>query len=510
MGKKKGFLRKVISGIGKVPRETIRIIDQTIGLGNKAIEKSGLDKVLPSGGKLGVSTSSGSHGGSNIHYQPSNSSTSIGFGISNAGNASLFVDNQVAVSLTTPPAHFIEQVSERVIITTESKPATNSDNYTIYEEVQPFNNRLAERDQLLREMHGPGYIPESSLATMGSVALGSAIKQFLQDSSQAANSMAEVYLDTYVNIYSANDTQRAEAWTRNQERAVNAVQSIANALHNPGIIKTHYENKFQDAHDSFVAAHDSSDFIEAGAAAGQALYGVYNISAVATGATVLTAKAISSAAKTANRFITANEFRTPVVFQFQGSRLNSGIPLDELEFRAPIVKKSSLCNDDLVPSSHPDSVNIRLSLLKDRYRLLEENGLLENRARILIGMENGSKGRTVFRNRHLYDPNFVRKDGLTNLEAMKLEGWAPIGYDGKTVNVIHHFEQKHDGAWVVISQTFHRQNTKLLHSTPQPTSGVNHGKYGTQRIQFWKSEAADIIAELNGTINVNTTPGPKL
>lgn len=51
MSKKKGLLRKVGKFVGKLPRETFRVIDQGLGLGNKAIEKTRLDKVLAGGGR---------------------------------------------------------------------------------------------------------------------------------------------------------------------------------------------------------------------------------------------------------------------------------------------------------------------------------------------------------------------------------------------------------------------------------------------------------------------------
>lgn len=82
---------------------------------------------------------------------------------------------------------------------------------------------------------------------------------------------------------------------------------------------------------------------------------------------------------------------------------------------------------------------------------------------------------------------------------------APIGHDGNTLNVIHHFDQRHHGEWVVKPQTFHIQNTKLLHSTPKPNGGVNHKKYGRERKLFCNLEAESILDELGVKLD-----GPRL
>jgi hypothetical protein len=186
----------------------------------------------------------------------------------------LFIDNNVAALLTTPKANFTEKATERIIIESD-------ENHTI-------NNKIAERDELLRETYGPGYIPESSLATMGFVAIGAAAKELYQDSIQAANAMTNLYLDTHVNIYSANEEQRAEAWTRNQELTANVTQAVSKVIDNPGIVATHYSNRAQEASNSFAAAYNTGDLIGAGKAAGHIVYDVYTTSTTTTGAVSLT------------------------------------------------------------------------------------------------------------------------------------------------------------------------------------------------------------------------------
>ena len=63
-------MAKRISFLKRIRRETYRIFDQVLDVGNAVIEKTGVEKILiavSGGGSLGVSTSSGPSGGNNIH-----------------------------------------------------------------------------------------------------------------------------------------------------------------------------------------------------------------------------------------------------------------------------------------------------------------------------------------------------------------------------------------------------------------------------------------------------------
>lgn len=44
--------------------------------------------------------------------------------------------------------------------------------------------------------------------------------------------------------------------------------------------------------------------------------------------------------ESANSFIMANNFRSPITFRFEAGRLNGGIPFDQIGFRNPLVKKT--------------------------------------------------------------------------------------------------------------------------------------------------------------------------
>ncbi len=99
---------------------------------------------------------------------------------------------------------------------------------------------------------------------------------------------------------------------------------------------------------------------------------------------------------------------------------------------------------------------------------------------------NGNK---VFQRDDLFDPNFLdKKSGLTNLELMK-KGRAPIGADGKPIN-LHHMTQQHEGAIAEVTQTFHQQNLKVIHINSSSTpSGINRAKFNKWRANYWKNRA---------------------
>lgn len=61
-----------------------------------------------------------------------------------------------------------------------------------------------------------------------------------------------------------------------------------------------------------------------------------------------------------------------------------------------------------------------------------------------------------------FDPNFVDKQGRTNVQRME-QGLAPIGRDGKSVN-IHHIGQTNSGPVMEITATEHQKNYSNLHT----------------------------------------------
>ena len=101
---------------------------------------------------------------------------------------------------------------------------------------------------------------------------------------------------------------------------------------------------------------------------------------------------------------------------------------------------------------------------------------------------NGNK---VYQRNDLIDPNVVRMDGKgTNLEAMK-RGLAPIGPDGKPIN-LHHLIQTEAGGISEVTQTFHQIYKKALHINPSSIeSGINRGNFKVWREEYWRNRAKD-------------------
>ncbi|WP_412770131.1 HNH/ENDO VII family nuclease [Ralstonia pseudosolanacearum] len=102
---------------------------------------------------------------------------------------------------------------------------------------------------------------------------------------------------------------------------------------------------------------------------------------------------------------------------------------------------------------------------------------------------NGNK---VYQRDDLINPKYVdTKSGMTNLELMQA-GRAPIGPDGKPVN-LHHMLQSQDGPIAEVTQTFHQQNYSAIHinaGTDIP-SGIDRSQFNAWRVKYWKNRAND-------------------
>ena len=84
-----------------------------------------------------------------------------------------------------------------------------------------------------------------------------------------------------------------------------------------------------------------------------------------------------------------------------------------------------------------------------------------------------------------FDPNFVDKQGRTNIQRME-QGLAPIGTDGKSVN-IHHVNQTNNGPVIEITATEHQQNYRNLHTNiGQSPSQINRRDFNKWRRGYWK------------------------
>lgn len=101
---------------------------------------------------------------------------------------------------------------------------------------------------------------------------------------------------------------------------------------------------------------------------------------------------------------------------------------------------------------------------------------------------NGNK---VYQRNDLFDPGYVDpKSGKTNIELMQ-GGRAPIGADGKSVN-LHHMLQSQDGPIVEVTQSFHKENHGTIHINDNSIpSGINRSEFNKWRSDYWKQRADD-------------------
>ena len=109
------------------------------------------------------------------------------------------------------------------------------------------------------------------------------------------------------------------------------------------------------------------------------------------------------------------------------------------------------------------------------------------------------KGNKVYQRNDLFDPNLMttwRNKGKvfrgTNIERMAT-GRAPIGYDGKAVN-LHHMLQTQNGPIAEMSQAFHKTNHRVIHINPNSIpSGTDRAAFNEWRKQYWINRASGFL-----------------
>jgi RHS repeat-associated protein len=100
------------------------------------------------------------------------------------------------------------------------------------------------------------------------------------------------------------------------------------------------------------------------------------------------------------------------------------------------------------------------------------------------------KGNRVYKRDDLFNPLFKDKRGRTNIQRMK-KGLAPIGKDGKSIN-LHHMTQRQSSAIAEVSSTFHSSHSSIIHINPSSvSSGINRKEFGNWRRSYWKNRAND-------------------
>jgi roadblock/LC7 domain-containing protein len=104
-------------------------------------------------------------------------------------------------------------------------------------------------------------------------------------------------------------------------------------------------------------------------------------------------------------------------------------------------------------------------------------------------------GNKVYQRNDLFDPQQVSSWKVkgktvtgTNIERMA-SGRAPIGTDGKSVN-LHHMTQKQDGPIAEVTQSFHKENSAVIHINPKTIpSGINRAAFDKWKNQYWQQRA---------------------
>ncbi|MHB2079456.1 MULTISPECIES: HNH/ENDO VII family nuclease [unclassified Pseudomonas] len=70
-------------------------------------------------------------------------------------------------------------------------------------------------------------------------------------------------------------------------------------------------------------------------------------------------------------------------------------------------------------------------------------------------------------------------------------GRAPIGVDGKSVN-LHHMTQTQSGPIAEMTQSFHQANSATIHINPNAIpSGIDRAAFDRWKVQYWKQRSAD-------------------
>ena len=114
-------------------------------------------------------------------------------------------------------------------------------------------------------------------------------------------------------------------------------------------------------------------------------------------------------------------------------------------------------------------------------------------------------GRSVYKNNSAFDPNYVDSKGRTNVQRMN-EGLAPMGKDGKSVE-LHHMTQNEingfnssRGAVAEVTRDFHNKNYNTIHiyrrGDPEYMSWRKNNpqaakEFDNFRKQYWKDRAKE-------------------
>ncbi|MEG0732837.1 MAG: HNH/ENDO VII family nuclease [Vagococcus sp.] len=97
-------------------------------------------------------------------------------------------------------------------------------------------------------------------------------------------------------------------------------------------------------------------------------------------------------------------------------------------------------------------------------------------------------GVKVYQRNDAIDVNLIDDYGRTNLQRME-KGLAPIGPDGKSIN-LHHMTQRNESSIAEVTQSFHQENSKIIHINPNSMpSGIDRNKFTSWKRKYWIDRA---------------------
>ncbi|HRH96449.1 MAG TPA: HNH/ENDO VII family nuclease, partial [Prosthecobacter sp.] len=169
--------------------------------------------------------------------------------------------------------------------------------------------------------------------------------------------------------------------------------------------------------------------------------------------------------------------------------------IGDLTIVFPVVKGAALA---IKASGGVINVTVVQGLRKTAATVFERDGFTQAGAVVLDDLTAGSQfwktsefqGKRVYQRDDLIDPHLRDVRGRTNLERMKI-GYAPKGPDGNSIN-LHHTIQSDAGPLAELTETFHRENSKIIHINPNTIpSGINREAFDLFRRDYWKNRAKD-------------------
>ena len=221
---------------------------------------------------------------------------------------------------------------------------------------------MAQRRAINQSIHGSHYQEESCLATQFVGTLVGGAEKLASNTVELTKMGGGLLLDglldkDYMNVISPQ--MRQEAHVRNQERGTAILNAFKNIPNAPTLFKQHVEEGLHQASENIAAGNNFT----AGKQLGNVGVEVVQVAATVLGAANLVTKGVQSGTQAVNtlvtntkKFITENEFRSPITIKYDSGTLNSigplGVPIDTFSLRNPVVRRKIGYTD---PTIKPDA-----------------------------------------------------------------------------------------------------------------------------------------------------------